>query len=284
MATHGKRLAASHTTLARGRVRDRLLARLADNERVLVDVCRQLTEAVADKRRVTPAGEWLLDNFYLLEEQVRMARSLLPEGYSRALPRLADSPTEPGAPRVYDIALETVSHGDGRVDAVSLGRFVTAYQTVTPLELGELWAIPIMLRLAVIENLRRVSVRVAAGWVERELAGGEAHTTNNRMELMAAICALMALTRSCQVRLTTDSQYVMKGIQEWLPNWKKRGWKTASKEPVKNADLWQALDEQVNRHQVEWQWVRGHTGHPGNEKADQLANRGVEEARGMKRA
>jgi ribonuclease HI len=76
----------------------------------------------------------------------------------------------------------------------------------------------------------------------------------------------------------------MKGIQEWLPNWKKRGWKTASKEPVKNADLWQALDEQVNRHQVEWQWVRGHTGHPGNEKADQLANRGVEEARGMKRA
>lgn len=171
MATHGKRLAASHTTLARGRVRDRLLARLADNERVLVDVCRQLTEAVADKRRVTPAGEWLLDNFYLLEEQVRMARSLLPEGYSRALPRLADSPTEPGAPRVYDIALETVSHGDGRVDAESLGRFVTAYQTVTPLELGELWAIPIMLRLAVIENLRRVSVRVAAGWVERELAG-----------------------------------------------------------------------------------------------------------------
>ena len=119
---------------------------------------------------------------------------------------------------------------------------------------------------------------------ERELSGGESDTTNNRMELMAAICALMALTRSCQVRLTTDSQYVMKGIQEWLPNWKKRGWKTASKEPVKNADLWQALDEQVNRHQVEWQWVRGHTGHPGNEKADQLANRGVEEARGMKRA
>ena len=122
------------------------------------------------------------------------------------------------------------------------------------------------------------------GEKERELVGGEAQTTNNRMELMAAICALMALTRSCQVRLTTDSQYVMKGIQEWLPNWKKRGWKTASKEPVKNADLWQALDEQVNRHQVEWQWVRGHTGHPGNEKADQLANRGVEEARGMKRA
>ena len=119
---------------------------------------------------------------------------------------------------------------------------------------------------------------------EKELWGGDPNTTNNRMELMAAIAGLIALTRPCSVKLVTDSQYVMKGIQEWLPNWKKRGWKTASKEPVKNADLWQALDEQVNRHQVEWQWVRGHTGHPGNEKADQLANRGVEEARGMKRA
>lgn len=114
----------------------------------------------------------------------------------------------------------------------------------------------------------------------KELSEGFELTTNNRMELMAAICALIALTRPCSVRLVTDSQYVMKGIQEWMPNWKKRGWKTAAKEPVKNADLWQALDEQVNRHQVEWQWVRGHTGHPGNEKADQLANRGVEEVRG----
>lgn len=119
---------------------------------------------------------------------------------------------------------------------------------------------------------------------EKELWGGEPNTTNNRMELMAAICALIALTRPCAVRLVTDSQYVMKGIQEWMPNWKKRGWKTASKEPVKNADLWQALDEQVGRHQVEWQWVRGHTGHPGNEKADQLANRGVEEVRAKKHA
>lgn len=120
--------------------------------------------------------------------------------------------------------------------------------------------------------------------VEKELWGGEPNTTNNRMELMAAICALIALTRPCSVRLITDSQYVMKGIQEWMPNWKKRGWRTASKEPVKNADLWQALDEQVNRHRVEWRWVRGHTGHPGNEKADQLANRGVDEVRAMKHA
>ncbi len=110
---------------------------------------------------------------------------------------------------------------------------------------------------------------------ELELCGGERNTTNNRMELMAAIEALKKLKRPCQVKLVTDSQYVMKGIQEWMPNWKKRGWKTASKEPVKNADLWQALDEQVGRHCIDWRWVRGHTGHPGNERADQLANRGV---------
>ncbi|MBB4864536.1 ribonuclease HI [Pseudomonas nitritireducens] len=112
---------------------------------------------------------------------------------------------------------------------------------------------------------------------ERELWGGEADTTNNRMELMAAIMALAALKRHCQVRIVTDSQYVMQGITEWMANWKKRGWKTAAKQPVKNADLWQALDEQVNRHTVEWRWVRGHTGHPGNERADMLANRGVSE-------
>ena len=115
--------------------------------------------------------------------------------------------------------------------------------------------------------------------VEKELWGGDPNTTNNRMELMAAIAGLIALTRPCSVKLVTDSQYVMKGIQEWLPNWKKRGWKTASKEQVKNADLWQKLDEEVNRHQVSWQWVRGHTGHPGNERADQLANRGVDDVR-----
>ena len=115
--------------------------------------------------------------------------------------------------------------------------------------------------------------------VKRELWGGEPDTTNNRMELMAAIRALAELKRPCKVRLVTDSQYVMQGINDWMPNWKKRGWKTASKEPVKNADLWQKLDEEVNRHQVSWQWVRGHTGHPGNERADQLANRGVDEVR-----
>ncbi|MCV4291214.1 ribonuclease HI [Pseudomonas capsici] len=118
--------------------------------------------------------------------------------------------------------------------------------------------------------------------VEKELWGGEANTTNNRMELTGAIRGLEELKRPCEVTLVTDSQYVMKGITEWMANWKKRGWKTAAKEPVKNADLWQQLDEQVSRHTVKWQWVRGHIGHPGNERADQLANRGVDQVRGIK--
>ena len=103
-----------------------------------------------------------------------------------------------------------------------------------------------------------------------------------RMELLGAIRGLEELKRPCDVILVTDSQYVMKGITEWMVNWKKRGWKTAAKEPVKNADLWKQLDEQVSRHNVTWKWVRGHIGHHGNERADQLANRGVDEVRGIK--
>jgi ribonuclease HI len=112
---------------------------------------------------------------------------------------------------------------------------------------------------------------------ERTLHGGEPLTTNNRMELMAAIEALEALTRPCQVRLTTDSEYLRRGITEWLPNWKRRGWRTAARQPVKNVDLWQRLDAAAARHQVEWHWVRGHSGHPENERADALANQGIEE-------
>ena len=112
---------------------------------------------------------------------------------------------------------------------------------------------------------------------EKSLYGAEAHTTNNRMELMAAIMALEELKRPCQIRLVTDSQYVMKGITEWLANWRRRGWKTADKQPVKNADLWQRLDRAAQRHQVAWEWVRGHNGHPENELADQLANRAIDE-------
>ena len=112
---------------------------------------------------------------------------------------------------------------------------------------------------------------------EKELFGGEPETTNNRMELMAAIVALETLNAPCQVVLTTDSKYVMDGITQWMANWKKRGWKTASKQPVKNVDLWQRLDAAVQRHEIDWQWVKGHSGHPGNERADALANRGIDE-------
>lgn len=112
---------------------------------------------------------------------------------------------------------------------------------------------------------------------EKELYGGEPHTTNNRMELMAAIMALESLSRVCHVRLTTDSEYVKNGITQWLPKWKARGWRTASKSPVKNADLWQRLERAAAQHTVQWHWVRGHSGHSENERADQLANRGIDE-------
>jgi ribonuclease HI len=112
---------------------------------------------------------------------------------------------------------------------------------------------------------------------EKTVYGGEPDTTNNRMELMAAIKGLEALKRRCHVTLTTDSQYVRQGITSWLENWKKKGWKTASRQPVKNKDLWQLLDEQAARHNVAWRWVKGHSGHRENEIADQLANRGVDE-------
>lgn len=117
------------------------------------------------------------------------------------------------------------------------------------------------------------------GGAERELYGGERETTNNRMELLAVINGLDALTRSSEVVVTTDSQYVKNGITDWIRNWKRNGWKTAAKKPVKNADLWKQLDQAVERHRVRWKWVKGHSGHPGNERADALANRGIEELR-----
>jgi len=168
MAQHGAHLASDHR-LTKERAPDRLLSRLDENEAVLLDTCNQLTATVEAKHRITPAGEWLLDNFYLIEEQIRTARRHLPKGYSRELPKLAEG-SSARLPRVYDIALETISHGDGRVDPDSLSRFVAAYQSVSPLRLGELWAIPIMLRLALIENLRRVAVHIAAGRTDRDVA------------------------------------------------------------------------------------------------------------------
>lgn len=112
---------------------------------------------------------------------------------------------------------------------------------------------------------------------EKELFGGETETTNNRMEMMAAIMALESLSRPCQVALTTDSKYVLQGITEWIVGWKKRGWKNSAKQPVKNVDLWQRLDKINAQHQVEWHWVKGHSGHDENERADALANRGIDE-------
>lgn len=112
---------------------------------------------------------------------------------------------------------------------------------------------------------------------ERELCGGEPATTNNRMELTAVIRALEALKQRCKVKLHTDSQYVQKGITEWIDNWKKRGWKTADKKPVKNQDLWQRLDLATHKHKIHWKWIKGHSGHEENERADQLANRAIEE-------
>ena len=115
------------------------------------------------------------------------------------------------------------------------------------------------------------------GDAEKELFGGEQDTTNNRMELMAVIKGLEALNRASSVTVTTDSKYVKNGITEWIHNWKRNGWKTAAKKPVKNEDLWRELDDMVAKHQVTWQWVKGHAGHEENERADELANRGIEE-------
>lgn len=120
-------------------------------------------------------------------------------------------------------------------------------------------------------------VLLRSGSSERELCGGERQTTNNRMELIAVIRGLEALKRPCRVTVVTDSVYVMKGITEWLDGWRRRGWRTASRKPVKNRDLWEALDAALARHDVRWQWVKGHAGHPGNERADALANRGIDE-------
>ncbi len=115
------------------------------------------------------------------------------------------------------------------------------------------------------------------GDAEKALYGYEPETTNNRMELQAVIEGLRVLKRPCRVVLNTDSKYVMQGLNEWLPGWKRNGWKTAAKKPVKNRDLWQALDREVQRHDIDWRWVRGHSGVPGNEKADELANRAIDE-------
>src|SRR6187431_364033 len=157
LARHAEAIAAQHQVVTT-RGSNRLLAQLNRNEKIIRAFNRS-TVAVDKTRRVTPAAEWLLDNFYLIEEQIQMARRHLPRGYSRELPRLVNGPSA-GLPRVYDIVLELISHVDAQIDAEPLRAFVAGYQTVSSLKLGELWAIPIMLRLGLIENLRRVTARL----------------------------------------------------------------------------------------------------------------------------
>lgn len=168
MESHGKLLARTHRVHARAGP-ERLLDRLEENEGLLDDAYTLLTRMVQDDMRITPAGEWLLDNYYLIEEQIHTARRHLPKGYSRQLPSLSQGAST-GLPRVYDLSLEAIAHGDGRIDGETISRFVAAYQSITPLKLGELWAIPIMLRLALIDNLRRMAVRVMRDGADHRLA------------------------------------------------------------------------------------------------------------------
>ncbi|MFH1260010.1 MAG: hypothetical protein ABII74_09455 [Elusimicrobiota bacterium] len=165
---HAKILAEKHTVSFK-RGQDKLLSRLKENEEIVLRTYELLNEAGKAKRRISPAGEWLLDNYYLIEEQIGLAQKYLPKGYSRELPNLIRGPLA-GYPRVYAMAMEIVSHGDGRLDIKGLTGFVSAYQTIKHLKLGELWAIPIMLRLALIENLRRVSLRMMLTQMDRDKA------------------------------------------------------------------------------------------------------------------
>lgn len=168
MRQHGKTIAGTHK-LSTGPTSSLLIKRLKENEVVLFDARQKLTKAVLENRRITPAEEWFLDNFYLIEEQIRTTRRHFPKVYSRELPHLADGPSA-NLPRVYDIALEMISHGDGRVDSKALSLFVSSYQSVSVLKIGELWAIPIMLRLALIENIRRIASRISKDRTDRDLA------------------------------------------------------------------------------------------------------------------
>ncbi len=199
LGRHARTLAASHQVAPR-KGPDRLLPRLDDNERALAESYALVAEAVSRGRQITPAAEWFLDNYHLIQEQIRLARRHLPRNYSRELPRLVGGLA---APRVYDLAIELISHAHGRVDLELVTAYITAYQSVTPLQLGELWAIPIMLRLALIENLRRVVAGVAAGrrdregaaeWAARLLDGAETDRSQVVLVLARMISAAPALT------------------------------------------------------------------------------------------
>ncbi|MDQ6609969.1 MAG: hypothetical protein M3Y85_09140, partial [Bacteroidota bacterium] len=168
MEALGKTLASKHK-LSTTPEKDYLLKRLTENEKVLDNVRKLLNDSIKNKYQLTPAAEWLIDNFYLVEEHIRIAKTHFPKNYSEDLPQLTNGFTK-GLPRIYDIVLQIISHSDGRIDLESLTGFVKAYQTINFLHLGELWAIPIMLRLALIENIRRISLRISIDRVDRNLA------------------------------------------------------------------------------------------------------------------
>ncbi len=196
MELYAQKLARKHK-LTEGHPSEQLLKRLSENEQILLEVHQLLTENVKANRRIVPAGEWLLDNFYLIEEQVYTGKKHLPKGYSRGLPQLEKGSSD-GLPRVYDIAVEIISHSDGRVDLESLTGFVKAYQTVTNLKLGELWAVPIMLRLALIENLRRLATQIALDILNKNLADywADEMTETARMDPKSLVLVIADMARS----------------------------------------------------------------------------------------
>ena len=177
---HAAGMAARHSVSFK-RGREKLLSRLRENEGIILRAYKLLNQSGSDKRRISPAGDWLLDNYYLIEEQIRLAQKFLPKGYSRELPNLTGGPLA-GYPRVYDIAMEIVSHGDGRLDIKGLAGFVSAYQEIKHLKLGELWAVPIMIRLALIENLRRIASRLIVAQLDRDAAD---YRANRILEVLA---------------------------------------------------------------------------------------------------
>ena len=193
---HAGTMAARHSVNFK-RGREKLLARLKENERIILRAYELLNQAGSDKRRISPAGDWLLDNYYLIEEQIRLAQKFLPEGYSRELPNLTSGPLA-GYPRVYDIAMEIVSHGDGRLEIKGLAAFVAAYQETTHLKLGELWAVPIMIRLALIENLRRIAGRLVLSQLDRDTAD---HHAGRILEVLAKDTSGVILEIASMARL-----------------------------------------------------------------------------------
>ncbi len=254
MEAHARNLARAHRVHALPQP-DLLLLRLKDNEGVLDDACTQLTRMVQDEVRITPAGEWLLDNYYRIEEQIRTARRHLPKNYSRELPSLRVGPSA-GMPRVYDLAMQAIAHGDGRIDAETMSRFVAAYQTVAPLKLGELWAIPIMLRLALIENLRRMGVRVMHDGQDHRLADQWAdrlnQTADENPKHMVLVVADMArseppLTGAFVAELTRRLQgrsAVLAMPMGWIEQWVADG--GHSIEALVHAESQQQASDQVS--------------------------------------